>query len=88
MVVDAHRAEWPTRRMVRSGQPWEPRGRDVGPILDEVPYPAGFLVSRAVTDGMSLEVIVRPGGAGGNHRCEFARLRPGRRYTLTVNRAT
>lgn len=52
-----------------------------GPILEEVPYPH-VLVARAVTDGESLNVVLRPGGRGGRYRVTVARLLPGREYTL------
>ncbi|WP_313802349.1 hypothetical protein [Sphingobium sp.] len=51
-----------------------------GPILAEAPYP-GVLVARAVSDGENLELVLRPGEAGGGtYVLELARLRPGARY--------
>lgn len=50
-----------------------------GPILSEAPYP-DVLVARAVSNGEDLQLVLRPGGAGGQFDLQLARLRPGRQY--------
>ncbi len=50
-----------------------------GPILEDAPYP-DVLVARAVTDGVALSLVLRPGPEHGRAQLALARLTPGRRY--------
>ena len=53
-----------------------------GPLLEEAPYP-GVLVSKALSNGEDLQLVLHPGGTAGTFPLGFSRLRPGTRY---VNR--
>jgi hypothetical protein len=68
------------RDMIERGLPqaW----RD-GPILADAPYP-DVLVSRAVTDGKALDLVLRPGNGSGRVRLAIGRLEPGRSYAVTA----
>jgi hypothetical protein len=50
-----------------------------GPRLEAVPYP-DVLVARAVTDGAALDLVLRPGDAGGRRRLRVTRLLPRHAY--------
>jgi hypothetical protein len=65
--------------LVLSGYPESWR---TGPVLAAAAYP-DVLVARAVTDGQALDLVLRPGGAGGRERLRIERLVPGREYALT-----
>ncbi|PXA86462.1 hypothetical protein DMC47_34800 [Nostoc sp. 3335mG] len=52
-----------------------------GPILADAVYPEA-IVTRAVTDGEALSLVLQPGGESGNTRLGFGRLVPGRRYRV------
>ena len=52
-----------------------------GPVLDEAAYP-DVLVARAVSDGRDLQLVLRPGAAGGRQRLGLTRLRPGATYEV------
>ena len=52
-----------------------------GPILADAVYPEA-IVTRAVTDGEALSLVLQPGGEGGNTHLDFARLVPGRTYRV------
>jgi hypothetical protein len=52
-----------------------------GPLLEEADYP-DVLVSRAVSTGDDLDLIVVPGRGPGIQRLGLARLIPGRRYSV------
>ena len=65
--------------LVRTGYPEQWR---TGPVLTEAAYP-DVLVARAVTDGQALDLVVRPGGAGGRQTLRVERLQPGREYAVT-----
>jgi hypothetical protein len=58
----------------------DPRGAR-GPTLGEVPYP-DVLVARAVTDGGALDVVLRPGRAGGRFGIVVDDLVPGAVYDV------
>lgn len=58
-------------------KPWA-----TGPILEQAPYP-DVLVARAVTDGVALDLVLRPGTVPGRRRLGLTRLRPGGRYRVT-----
>jgi hypothetical protein len=66
------------RDMVNKGLPeaWAK-----GPILAEATYPDA-IVTRAVTDGEALSLVLQPGGEGGSTHLGFARLVPDRRYRV------
>jgi hypothetical protein len=66
------------RNMVNKGLPeaWAK-----GPILSEATYPQA-IVTRAVSDGEALSIVLQPGGAGGTTPLGFDRLVPGRRYRV------
>jgi hypothetical protein len=66
------------RDMVNRGLPEAWRK---GPILAEATYPE-VIVTRAVTDGEALELVLRPGGEPGNVELGLARLVPGRSYRI------
>lgn len=53
-----------------------------GPVLAAAPYP-DVLVARAVTDGRVLDLVLRPGGAGGRSSLVVERLVSHRAYRLT-----
>ncbi len=65
--------------MIQRGMPdaW----RD-GPQLESVPYPQA-MVSRAVTDGDALDVVLRSTNGGGRISVEISQLRPGAAYAVT-----
>ena len=46
-----------------------------GPQVELVPYPA-VMVTRAVTDGSALDVVLRPANGGGRHPVELSQPRP------------
>ncbi len=48
-----------------------------GPVLAEAPYP-DVLVARATNDGGALDLVLRPGRAGGRFDLAVERLHPGR----------
>ncbi len=50
-----------------------------GPRLTEAPYP-DVLVARAVSDGVALELVLRPGAGGGRCSLQLEGLRSGDRY--------
>ena len=52
-----------------------------GPILAEVAYP-DVLVARAVTDGVGLDLVLRPGNGGGRTTLAIERPIPGRSYRV------
>lgn len=66
------------RDMVNKGLPeaWAK-----GPILAEATYP-DVIVTRAVTDGEALDLVLHPGGQAGAFDLGFARLKPGRSYRI------
>lgn len=66
------------RNMVTKGLPeaWA-----TGPILADAKYPEA-IVTRAVTDGTALNLVVHPGDAPCRTELGFARLVPGRSYRL------
>lgn len=66
------------RNMVTKGLP---KAWATGPILAEARYPDA-IVTRAVTDGEALSLVLQPGAGGGTTRLGFARLAPGRRYRV------
>ena len=53
-----------------------------GPQVELVPYPA-VMVTRGVTDGSALDVVLRPANGGGRHPVELSQLRPGVGYGVT-----
>lgn len=57
-------------------QPWRS-----GPVLAQAAYP-DVLVSRAVTDGRALDMVLRPGNGGGRTVLAIDRLAPGHDYVL------
>ena len=66
------------RDMVNTGLPeaWK-----TGPILAEATYP-DVIVTRAVTDGSALDLVLRPGAGAVQAELGFARLKPGRSYRV------
>ncbi|MGD9664853.1 MAG: hypothetical protein AB7U34_06585 [Novosphingobium sp.] len=66
------------RDMVNSGLPdaWR-----TGPLLSEATYP-DVIVTRAVSDGAGLDLVLRPGGGETQATLGFSRLRPGRQYRV------
>lgn len=66
------------RNMVTKGLPdaWK-----TGPILADATYPE-VIVTRAVTDGNALNLVLQPGGESGRFDLGFARLKPGRDYRV------
>ncbi len=66
------------RDMVNKGLP-EAWAR--GPILSEAVYPH-TIVTRAVSDGEALDLVLRPGGDAVRTRLGFARLVPGQTYRV------
>jgi hypothetical protein len=52
-----------------------------GPLLVDAPHP-GVMVARAVSDGVGLDLVLRPGNGGGRVRLGLGRLVPGQRYSL------
>ena len=66
------------RDMVTKGLPeaWA-----TGPILADATYPEA-IVTRAVTDGEALSLVIHPGGEGGTTTLGFDRLVPGRSYRV------
>lgn len=64
------------RDMINTGLPeaWK-----TGPILAEAKYP-DVIVTRAVTDGLALNLVLHPGGEGGTSKLILDRLVPGRSY--------
>jgi len=66
------------RDMVNKGLPqaWK-----TGPLLSEARYPE-VIVTRAVSDGQALSLVLRAGGDPVKATLGFARLVPGRRYRL------
>ena len=53
-----------------------------GPILAQAAYP-DVLVTRAVTDGRALDLVLRPGNGGGRTVLGIERLAPGHDYLVT-----
>ena len=51
-----------------------PEAWATGPQVESVPYPA-VMVTRAVTDGSALDVVLRPTNGGGRHPVEVSQLR-------------
>jgi hypothetical protein len=51
-----------------------PEAWATGPQVESVPYPA-VMVTRAVTDGSALDVVLRPTNGGGRHPVELSQLR-------------
>jgi hypothetical protein len=66
------------RNMVNKGLPhsWA-----TGPILANAAYPE-VIVTRAVSDGVALSLVMHPGGESGRANLEFGRLVPGRTYRI------
>ncbi len=66
------------RDMVNKGLPeaWKD-----GPILSEATYPE-VVVTRAVSDGSALNLVMHPGGEAGRFNLGFGRLVPGRGYRV------
>ncbi len=66
------------RNMVNKGLPdaWAN-----GPLLSEALYPE-TIVTRAVSDGKALSLVLQPGGTGGKVHLGFSRLMPARRYRV------
>lgn len=56
-------------------------GAGDGPVLAEAPYP-DVLVAKATHDGAALDLVLRPGGAGGRCDLVLERLRPGASYAV------
>lgn len=56
--------------------PWK-----TGPVLAEAAYP-DVLVTRAVTDGRALDLVLRPGNGGGRTTLGIQRLAPRRDYVV------
>ena len=65
--------------MITKGMPeaWQ-----TGPQLESVPYPAA-MVTRAVTDGEALDVVLRSTNGGGRLPVELSQLRPDAEYSVT-----
>jgi len=59
-----------------------PEAWRIGPILTQAAYP-DVLVTRAVTDGQALDLVLRPGNGGGRTVLGVERLAPRRDYVLT-----
>jgi hypothetical protein len=53
-----------------------------GPVLAQAAYPE-VLVTRAVTDGRALDLVVRPGNGGGRTVLGVERLAPDHTYVVT-----
>jgi hypothetical protein len=53
-----------------------------GPLLDKVSYP-DVLVTKAVSDGRALDIVLHPGRGGGRHAIGLAQLQRGRDYRMT-----
>ena len=66
------------RDMVNKGLPEAWR---TGPLLAEATYPE-VIVTRAVSDGAALALVLRAGGEPCRTRLGFARLNPGRQYRV------
>lgn len=66
------------RDMVNTGLP---RAWAEGPILADAKYP-DVIVTRAVTDGEILDLVLRPGEGAVRADLGFARLKPGRTYRV------
>jgi hypothetical protein len=64
-----------------NGRPGAPYGAGAGPVLAEAPYP-DVLVAKATNDGAALDLVLRPGGAGGRSELVLERLRPGASYAV------
>ena len=66
------------RNMVNKGLPeaWK-----AGPILSQAVYPEA-IVTRAVSDGEALSLVLHPGGEPVRTQLDFARLIPGRGYRV------
>lgn len=64
--------------LIQTGPPPEWQS---GPILAEAAYP-DVLVARAVTDGTSLDLVLRPGDGPRRTTLRLERLQPGRTYRL------
>lgn len=66
-----------------------PEAWKTGPLLAEATYPE-VIVTRAVSDGLALRLVLRAGGEPIRTRLGFARLAPGRRYRVvqTAQRLT
>ncbi len=56
-------------------------GAGAGPVLAEAPYP-DVLVAKATNDGVALDLVLRPGGAGGRFVLVLDRLRAGASYAV------
>lgn len=71
------------RNMVNKGLPeaWA-----TGPILTDASYPE-VIVTRAVTDGQALSLVVHPGAGPGLAKLGLARLVPGRDYRVVQSEA-
>lgn len=67
------------RDMVLTGLPEKWRS---GPILDEATYP-DVVVTRAVSDGDALDLVLHPGEGPTVAMLSLARLKPGRQYRVT-----
>jgi hypothetical protein len=65
--------------MVAKGRP---REWVDGPQIASVPYPH-VMVARAVTDGVRLDAVFRPGTEGGTFDIALAQLNPGGSYSVT-----
>ena len=65
--------------MITKGMPEE---WVTGPQVESVPYPA-VMVTRAVTDGRALDVVLRSTNGGGRRPVELSQLRPGAEYGVT-----
>lgn len=59
-----------------------PRPWAEGPLLDKVSYP-DVLVSKAVSDGRALDIVLHHGLEGGRQSIGLAQLRAGGRYRVT-----
>ena len=59
-----------------------PEAWRTGPILAQAAYP-DVLVTRAVTDGQALDLVLRPGNGGGRTVLGMERLAPRRDYVVT-----
>lgn len=59
-----------------------PEAWRTGPVLAEAPYPE-VLVARAVTDGVALDLVLRPGAGAVRTTVAIERLLPGRTYAVT-----
>ena len=71
------------RDMVNKGLPEEWK---TGPLLAEATYP-DVVVTRAVSDGHALNLVMHPGGEAGKFELGFGRLKPGKTYRVRQSEA-